>query len=63
MLWKGTAACAAGKGSDEQGDEKAVKIDTFMRCSGTHAEERWERQQQSGQGRNGHCEEEAQWPT
>jgi hypothetical protein len=61
MLWQGTAVRTAGKGSDEQGDG-AAEIDTFMKCSSTHAEERWERQQQSGQGRNGHCGE-AQWCT
>jgi hypothetical protein len=49
--------CVAGKGLDEQGDEETAEMDTFMRCSGAHAEERWGRQQQSGHGRNGCCEE------
>jgi hypothetical protein len=57
MLWQGAVACMVGKGPEEQGDEEAVEMDTFMRCSGVHAEEWWERQQQSGRGRNGYCGE------
>jgi hypothetical protein len=54
--------CTAGKGSDEQGDEEVVEMDTFIRYSSAHAEERWGRQQQSEHGRNGCCGE-AQWCT
>jgi hypothetical protein len=40
MLWQGVVVCVVGKGPEEQGDEEAAKMDTFMRYSGVHAEER-----------------------
>jgi hypothetical protein len=40
MLWQGAVVCAAGKGPEEQGDEKAAEMDAFMRSSGVYVEER-----------------------